>query len=74
MYAVIQSGSKQYRIREGDVINIETLPNAVGDEVEIDRVLLICDESGVKVGQPLVKGAKVLTRIEAIERARKILV
>ena len=74
MYAVIQSGCRQYRISEGDVINVETLPNAVGDEVELDRVLLISDESGVKVGQPLVKGAKVLTRVEAIEKARKILV
>ena len=74
MYAVIESGSKQYRISEGDVINVETLPNAVGDEVELDRVLLISDESGVKVGQPLVTGAKVLTRVEAIEKARKILV
>jgi large subunit ribosomal protein L21 len=74
MYAVIESGCRQYRISEGDVINVETLPNAVGDEVELDRVLLISDESGVKVGQPLVEGAKVLTRVEAIERARKILV
>ena len=74
MYAVIESGCKQYRISEGDVINVETLPNAVGDEVELDRVLLISDESGVKVGQPLVTGAKVLTRVEAIEKARKILV
>ena len=74
MYAVIQSGSKQYRISEGDVINVEVLPNAVGDEVELDRVLLISDESGVKVGQPLIKDAKVLTRVEAIEKARKILV
>ncbi len=74
MYAVIQCGAKQYRISEGDVINVETLPNAVGDEVRLDRVLLISDESGVKVGQPLVKDAKVLTRVEAIEKARKILV
>jgi len=74
MYAVIESGGKQYRISEGDVINVETLPNAVGDEVKLDRVLLISDESGVKVGQPLVKDAKVLTRVEAIEKARKILV
>ena len=74
MYAVIESGCKQYRISEGDVINVETLPNAVGDEVQLDRVLLISDESGTKVGQPLVKGAKVLTRVEAIEKGRKILV
>ncbi len=74
MYAVIESGGKQYRISEGDVINVETLPNAVGDEVTIGRVLLISDESGVKVGQPLVKDAEVLTRVEAIEKARKILV
>ena len=74
MYAIIESGGKQYRVSEGDALKVAKLPNQIGDQIEIDRVLLISAEAGVKVGQPLVKGAKVVTRVVAIERDRKILV
>jgi large subunit ribosomal protein L21 len=72
MYAVIETGGKQYRVSEGDVINVEKLPNDVGDKVEFDRVLLVSGKDGVTVGQPVVEGSKVVARVEAVERGRKI--
>jgi large subunit ribosomal protein L21 len=74
MYAVIETGGKQYRISEGDAINVEKLPFNVGDNVEIDRVLLISGDQGVTLGQPLIAGAKVMARVESEGRGRKIVV
>jgi len=74
MYAVIETGGKQYRVSEGDAINVEKLPFNVGDNVEIDRVLLISGEQGVTLGQPLIEGAKVTARVESEGRGRKIIV
>jgi large subunit ribosomal protein L21 len=74
MYAVIETGGKQYRVSEGDAISVEKLPNQVGEKVEIERVLLISDEKGVTVGQPVVGGAKVVAKVESEGRGRKILV
>ena len=74
MYAVIETGGKQYRVSEGDAINVERLPNQVGDKVEFDQVLLVSGEQGLTIGQPVVKGAKVVARVEAEGRGRKILV
>ncbi len=72
MYAVIESGGKQYRVSEGDRIMVEVLPYSIGEEVEFDRVLLVSSESGVKVGQPTVKGAKVVSRVEALQKGPKV--
>ena len=61
MYAVIETGGKQYRVQPGDVIDVERLP-AVSEEarqVVFDRVLLVDDGGGVKVGNPVVAGAQV---------------
>ena len=74
MYAVIETGGKQYRVTEGDAINVEKLPYEVGDSVEFDRVLLVSGEEGLVVGQPTVEGAKVTARVESEGRGRKILV
>lgn len=74
MYAVIETGGKQYRVSEGDAIKVEKLPHEVGDQIEFDRVLLVSSEEGVTVGQPLVEGAKVTARVEAEGRGRKIVV
>jgi large subunit ribosomal protein L21 len=72
MYAVIETGGKQYRVSEGDAINVEKLPYQVGDSVEFERVLLVSGKGGLTVGQPVVEGAKVVARIEAVERGPKI--
>ncbi len=74
MYAVIETGGKQYRVSEGDAISVEKLPYEVGDEVEFERVLLVSGKEGVTIGQPIVKGAKVVATVEAEGRGRKILV
>lgn len=74
MYAVIETGSKQYRVAEGDVIEVETLPAAAGDEIELERVLMVGGEDGVQVGTPVIEGAKVTATVQAHGRGKKIIV
>lgn len=66
MIAVIATGGKQYFIKTGDLIKIEKLPEAEGDKVIFDNVLLMSDDNGdnVKIGAPYVEGAKVEAIIE----------
>ena len=74
MYAVIETGSKQYRVAEGDVIEVESLPVEAGKEVEIERVLMIAGDDGVKVGTPTVDGAKVTATVQTHGRGKKVIV
>jgi large subunit ribosomal protein L21 len=74
MYAVIESGGKQYRVVEGDVIQVEKLPVEVGKKVELDRVLMVSDAEGVKVGTPVVEGAQVTATVQNHGRGKKIIV
>jgi large subunit ribosomal protein L21 len=74
MYAVIESGSKQYRVAEGDVIEVETLPIEAGKEVELERVLMVSSDGGVKVGTPTLEGAKVTATVQGHGRGQKIIV
>lgn len=74
MYAIIRTGGKQYRVAEGDVVMVEKLEAAEGDSVVFDQVLTVVDDGDVKVGKPLVEGAKVTGKVEAQGKARKILV
>ena len=73
-YAIIRTGGKQYRVAEGDVIRIESLPGDVGSDVEFPEVLMRQSEAGLSVGSPLVGDAKVSGVIVGQERERKILV
>jgi large subunit ribosomal protein L21 len=73
MFAVIQTGGKQYRVAQGDKLRVEKLPGDVGASITFDKVLLIGGES-VKVGTPHVAGAKVEAEITAQDRAKKIIV
>lgn len=74
MFAVIKTGGKQYKIKEGDVLRIEKLPQKVGDKVIFDQVLLISDEKGenVNIGQPLVKKAEVEGEVLEQGKGKKI--
>ena len=72
MYAVIQTGGKQYRVSPGDVIRVERLEDEVGADVVFDRVLLVSDDETVHVGTPLVKDGKVTAQVTALGRAPKI--
>jgi len=75
MYAVIETGGKQYQVREGDEIYIEKLDVALG-EVEFDKVILVGGMEGkdVKIGAPYVKKAKVVGVIEKVGKGKKITV
>ncbi|MBN1829886.1 MAG: 50S ribosomal protein L21 [Deltaproteobacteria bacterium] len=63
MYAVIKTGGKQYKVAEGDIVNVEKLEGAKGDAVSLDEILLISQDDHVKVGAPIVEGAKVVGTI-----------
>lgn len=74
MYAIIKTGGKQYKISEGDVITVEKLAANEGDAVVFDNVLTVVNDGDVKVGTPVVEGAKVTGKVEAQGKAKKILV
>ena len=63
MYAVIETGGKQYRVEPGDTVRVESLPGEMGDAVAFDRVLLISDDESVAVGRPIIEGARVTGEI-----------
>ena len=72
MYAIIESGGKQYRVEPGAVVALERIPGEAGSRVELDRVLLVSDGTAVKVGNPTLSGAKVISQIVAQTRGEKI--
>ncbi|MFO0740927.1 MAG: 50S ribosomal protein L21 [Labilithrix sp.] len=74
MYAVIKTGGKQYRVAQGDKLRVEKLAGNVGDTVTLSEVLLVGAGDGVKVGAPLVGGAKVQAKIVAQDKAPKIII
>ena len=63
MYAVIETGGKQYRVQPGETVVVETLPGESGDAIEFGRVLLISDDESVAVGRPIIEGARVTGQI-----------
>jgi len=72
MYAVIKTGGKQYRVAAGEKLKIEQIPADVGAQIVIDQVLMIGEGDAVKVGKPLVEGAKVSATVVAHGRHDKI--
>lgn len=72
MYAVIETGGKQYRVSEGSVIRVETLEEEKGASVEFDRVLVIGDDEKVSVGRPHVENASVTAEVLGAGRGKKI--
>ena len=74
MFAVIKTGGKQYRVKPDDVIRIERIAGAAGDEVAFDRVLMLGAEGDTTVGSPLVVGAKVVGTLVEQARDKKIIV
>jgi large subunit ribosomal protein L21 len=76
MYAVIETGGKQYRVEPGDVIEVEHLQPSgkKADQVEFDRVLMINSDKDIRVGRPLVTGAKVTGKLLEEVRSPKVLV
>ena len=72
MYAVIETGGKQYRAAEKDVLRVEKLEANVGEEVTLDKILMVSTDGGVRVGAPYVDGATVTARVVRQGKGRKI--
>jgi len=74
MYAVIETGSKQYKVQPGDIIQIEKIETDPKQAVEMDRVLMVSKDDQVRVGTPIVEGVKVMGEVVAQDRDKKIIV
>ena len=74
MYAIIKTGGNQYRVAAGDVLTVEKLAANEGDVVTFDEVLTVVKDDEVVVGKPVVAGAKVIAKVEAQGKDKKILV
>jgi large subunit ribosomal protein L21 len=76
MYAVIKTGGKQYKVEKGDKLRVEKLAGSVGDAITFDQVLLVTDAGGeaLKLGKPLLAGAKVEAKIVDQGLGKKIIV
>jgi large subunit ribosomal protein L21 len=72
MYAVFMTGGKQYRASKGDIVEVEKLPAAEGEQVEFNDVLLIGEGANLKVGTPKVAGGKVAARVVSQGRTDKV--
>jgi large subunit ribosomal protein L21 len=72
MYAIVKTGGKQYRVAEGATIVVEKLEGLPDDTVELTEVLMVSGDDGLKIGEPLVEGAKVVAKIVEQGRGKKI--
>lgn len=72
MYAVIKTGGKQYRLKAGDTVRVETLDAEQGASVEFDNILMVADGDNIKIGTPYVEGSKVVATVKAHGRHKKI--
>lgn len=74
MYAVIETGGKQYKVTPGEVLNIEKLDAEVGAEVFFEKVLVVGKDNDVKIGAPVVEGAKVSAEVIEHGKGKKVIV
>lgn len=74
MYAIIESGGKQYRVSEGSIVKVEKLEAEIGTDVVFDRILAIRDENEMEIGTPYLKEAKVTARVLSHGKAKKIII
>ncbi len=74
MFAVVKTGGKQYKVAQGDVIQVEKLPGDAAAKVELAEVLMLCDNGKVTVGAPFVTGAKISAEIVAQKRSDKLII
>jgi large subunit ribosomal protein L21 len=72
MFAVIRTGGKQYKVKEGDKLRVEKLSAKEGDKISFDEVLAVYDDKEIKVGDPLVKDAKVEGKMVSQARNKKV--
>ncbi len=74
MYAVIETGGKQYRVQEGDVITVEKLKVSAGDDITFDKVLVLSDGDKVQVGTPILESAKVFGTVVENGKGEKVII
>ena len=74
MYAIIQTGGKQYRVAEGEILRVESLEAEPKGKVTFDQVLLVDKDGDLKVGQPTLKGASVEAEVVSNDRAKKVII
>ena len=74
MYAVIETGGKQYRVQEGDVVTVEKLNVEAGQKIEFDKVLVLAGEGDLKIGTPYVEGAKVTGEVVENGKGKKVII
>jgi len=74
VYAIVESGGRQYRAEEGHTFSVEKLPFEVGEQIELSNVLLLANDADVQIGQPTVAGASVRATVVDQYRGKKIFV
>ena len=74
MYAIVDSGGKQYKVREGEILRVEKLTGEVGDSVSFDKILMFSDGDQVNIGTPLLEDVTVNGHIVEQGKAKKIIV
>jgi large subunit ribosomal protein L21 len=74
MYAIIETGGKQYKVAEGDIITVEKLAVEAGSEYTFENVLAVCDGDKVNVGAPVVSGASVKASVIGDGKAKKVII
>jgi large subunit ribosomal protein L21 len=74
VYAIVESGGRQYRAEEGHSFSVEKLPYEVGEQIELANVLLFADDANIQVGQPSVSGVRVKATVVEQYRGKKIFV
>ena len=74
MYAIIQTGGKQYQVQEGDQITVEKLVGEVGSKLSLDQVLMLKKNAKAVIGTPQVDGAKVEAEVLAQDKGKKVMI
>ncbi len=74
MYAIIETGGKQYKVQEGDTLQVEKLPAESGDTVTIDKVLMVNQDGEIRLGTPYIEGATVTATMVEQGKGKKIIV
>ncbi|MBT3362254.1 MAG: 50S ribosomal protein L21 [Chloroflexi bacterium] len=74
MYAIVETGGKQYKVAAGQTLDVEMLPQEIGSSVELDKVLMVADGDKIVTGQPIIKGAKVNATVLEQGKGKKIIV
>jgi large subunit ribosomal protein L21 len=74
MYAVIETGGKQYKVAEGEILKVEKLGGEIGDKLTLEQVLMVKDDNGARIGSPTVQNARVIAEVIEQGREKKIVV